>query len=708
MTTPSGQGDPAAASHCAIWLVLLAAAVVAAYGGSFSCPLLYDDVGAIVGNPSLRHVGSAFWPPAGLTVSGRPVLNISLAIDYAISGTAVWSYHLTNLAIHVLACMTLFGLVRRAAALAMGERAPLVAFSSALLWAVHPLQTESVTYVIQRAESLMGLFYLLTLYCLARGATETGAGSRRWLTLSVASCLLGMGTKEVMATAPIVALLFDRTFIAGSFREAMRRRWPAYAGMAATWLVLSGLILSTHGRAGSAGFESGATWWGYALTQFPAIVHYLRLGLWPDTLVFDYGTALAPLTAWTLACAISVAALVAATVWALARRPLLGFLGASFFMILAPSSSIVPVATETMAEHRMYLPLIPLVVLAVMGIFRWTGRAALPLCVALAAVLSLGTWQRNKTYGSELGIWEDTVSKRPENDRAHYNLGCALDKARGRTDEAIAQYEEALRLRPANAEAHYNLGCDLGGVAGRLDDAIGHFTEAVRLRPDFAAAHFNLGFALDKAPGREREAIAQYREAIRLKPDFFDAHYALACDLERSPGEVDEAIAEYEEALRIEPGNPEVHYVLGRVLERIPGRLEQAALQFEEALRVRPDFYEAHYSLGNALMRSGRASDAIGHYQEAVRLKPDFPAAHCNLGNALASLGRFPEAIGQFEEALRFAPDDATFHYDLALALLRVPGGKHSAVEHLRRSIQVQPYDNPASRILNGLDGSGP
>jgi len=202
-----------------------------------------------------------------------------------------------------------------------------------------------VTYLVQRAESLMGLFYLTTLYCFIRGAQEENPG-RVWPVLSICACLLGMGTKEVMVSAPVIVLLYDRTFLAGSFREAWRRRRGLLAGLAATWLVLPFLVLSTRGRGGSAGFGSGVSWWSYAATQFPAILRYLKLSVWPHPLVFYYGTewvtnfrAIVPSMAIVLG-------MVGATAWALlgpgSGRRALGFAEAWFFAILAPTS-LVPV-----------------------------------------------------------------------------------------------------------------------------------------------------------------------------------------------------------------------------------------------------------------------------------------------------------------------------------------------------------------------------
>ena len=274
---------------------LIALATVVAYENSFRGPFVFDDRASISENATIRHlwpIWKPLFPPNlhGETVGGRPLLNFSLALNYAASGFEVWSYHVGNLAIHLLAALLLFGVVRRTLLLpGLGEQwngaATPLALVVALLWAVHPLQTESVTYIVQRAESLVGLFYLLTLYCVIRGASS----SPWWYAAAVAACALGMASKEIMVSAPLIVLLYDRAFLAGSFRDAWRRRWGLYLALATTWLLLGWLAISAGNRGGSAGFGVGMSAWAYLCTQFGAIAHYLRLSFWPHPLVLDYG-----------------------------------------------------------------------------------------------------------------------------------------------------------------------------------------------------------------------------------------------------------------------------------------------------------------------------------------------------------------------------------------------------------------------------------
>jgi Tfp pilus assembly protein PilF len=626
---------PFSASWCSPGLAggLIALAAIASYAGSFAGPFVFDDISAIVGNATIRHYSSALSPPLESTVGGRPFLNLTLAANYAISGTDVWSYHALNLLIHILAGLTLFGVVRRtlqrvgtgvppvrAAAESIAgtdgraARPYLLALAVALLWTVHPLQTESVTYVIQRAESLMGLLYLLTLYCFIRFAEApaeesadtatggdgrlarpgyTGNASAFWFGLSWVACLCGMATKEVMVTAPVMVFLYDRTFVSGSFREAWRQRKPLYLALASTWILLGWLVFANAGRGGTAGFGTAVPWWGYALTQFRAVAHYLRLSFWPHPLVADYGRALggAPLAVAFDAGVIGL--LLAVTAIALWRRPAIGFIGAWFFVILAPSSSVVPVATEIIAEHRMYLPLAAVLVAAVLALDALVARIPFLVICAIATVgFSFMTARRNEVYQSSYALWADTVAKMPGDAGARNNFGNLLLE-RGSIAEAIAQYREALRLVPEYADAHYNLASALVKT-GQLPEAIDNFEDALRFRPDDEHIHDSFGMALFQM-GRLEEARRQFEEALRLDPELADARVNYG-NLLVQMGQAEGAISEYEEALRLDPTAADVQNNLAILLAQA-GRLEEAEAHFKEALRLAPDYKEARDNL---------------------------------------------------------------------------------------------------------------
>jgi len=678
--------------------VLIIAAGVWAYRNSFQGPFILDDVVSIPENPHIRHlwpIWKALSPSATSAVGGRPVVNLSLAVNYALGGTGVWGYHALNLIIHILAALTLYGIVRRTLLRPglrerFGASGEWVALAVAVLWMVHPLQTEAVTYISQRCESLMGLFYLLSLYGFLRGAQSRRALG--WFSLSVAACYLGVASKEVIVTAPLMVLLYDRTFVSGSFREAWTRHWRLYLGLASSWLWLGYLMAGLHARGVGYGLE--ITWSGYALVQCRAVVQYLRLAVWPYPLILDYGEYV-PIGSLAVApYALVLVVLATGVLFALKRQPAIGFVGAWFFVILAPTSSVVPIVGSPMAEHRMYLPLAAVVTIAVVGavalgkrLFQKQQGVVLG-CVAggsLVVLLTFLTVQRNRDYNSEVTIWQDTVEKRPNNPRARYSLGHALVRL-GRVPEAMEQYEQALRLKPGYAEAHNNLGAALMGQ-GRLPEAIGHYEQALRIKADDAEAHNNLGAALMEQ-GRLPEAIGHYEQALRIKPDFAEAHYNLGATLQ-GVGRVPEAIEQYEQALRLKPEYAEAHNNLAAVLMG-RGRLPEAIGHYEQALQIKPDDAEAHYNLGVALRGVGRAPEAIEHWEKAVRIKPDYAEAHNNLATALMGQGKLQEAIGHYEQALRIKPDYAEAHNNLGLALVQL-GGLREAMEHWEQALRIKP-----------------
>lgn len=611
--------------------VVLILGTLAVYSQTFSVPLLFDDWSCLIDNASIRHLGNlhaVLLPPRNVGVGGRPLLNLSFALNYAVGGLGVRGYHAVNLLLHVLAALTLFGLVRRTLrrprlAPQFGRAATGLALAVSALWAWDPVLTGAVTYIAQRAEVMMGLWYLLTLYCLLRGAEAAAARGRRgWFALAVISCLAGVCSKEVIATVPLAALLYDRTFLSGTFREAWRRHRITYLALAATWVPLGFLTtgLTTRG----AGFSPIVSWWAYGLAEARVVVKYLLLCLWPRPLVFDYGSFVVPELAKVWPFLLIIAVLLAATVAAIRRAPAAGFAAAWFFLILAPTSSIVPVISQPMAENRLYLPLAGVVAAVVLGAFALWGGRILPVAALLAAVLAAATVERNRLYLSESGIWADAAAKLPLNPRAHSNLAAVWVRIPGEEAKAVAEYAAASRLEPTNGKAHYDLG-----------------------------------FALDRA-GRKAEAIAEFQEAVRLQPDLVDAHTALGNYWTTQPGRIADALAEYQRAAALKPDDAGVHNNLGNAWFSTPGRMNFAIIEYRKALRIDASFPEVHNNLGNALAsQPGQLPAAIGEYRAALRLKPDYADAHMNLALALSRLpGNTAEERDQLEAVLRVKPTD--------------------------------------------------
>jgi Flp pilus assembly protein TadD len=511
---------------------------------------------------------------------------------------------------------------------------------------VHPLVSEAVNYVSQRTELMMAAFFLLTLYAAQRGCESVRSGvgefnqpprvallrsaeaqakaegtrptvssdARLWLALSVVCCAMGMACKETMAVAPVVVWLYDRTFVSGSFREALRQRWRYYAGLCATWLILVALLWSSP-RGDSAGFAGASVSpWEYLLNQSVMIVRYLRLAIVPRGLVLDYGEPL-PLTLSGVApYAAAVTALLAATIIALVRRPAVGFLGAWFFLTLAPTSSIIPISTEVGAERRMYLPLIAIVIFVLTvaartfqvretrsadleGPPRVSGVATISIAV-LAVFLSAATIQRNAEYLSGLTLWQSVLDRWTPHARAHRNLAAEL-KLAGRTDEEIAHLRAAVTDIP---EIRNLLGGELLAL-GRHAEAARELQQYTHDHPRDADALSNLGIALG-ALGRNDEATLAFARAVDVDPNNGLSQRNLALHLLQQ-NDFDGAVPHAREAVRLTPNDPAAHNLLGLALIG-QQMIDEAISEFRASLALQPDNNDAAGYLQRTLKATGR------------------------------------------------------------------------------------------------------
>jgi tetratricopeptide (TPR) repeat protein len=606
-------GWPRAVPWLAALALLLAVWIV--YARALDAPFIFDDTSSVDLNDSIRRL----WPPIGTaeqpgalnpapfsSTSGRPVVNLSLAINYYFGAMSPWGYHLLNVLVHCLSALVLAAIVRRTLLTPyFGRRfensaAPL-GWVTALLWAVHPLQTEAVIYVTQRTELFMAFFYLATLFCSLRYWAASPATARAaWLTLAVAACAGGMASKEVMVSAPVMVLLYERTFIAGSLQKSLRDSWPLYLGLASTWGLL--MYLNIHGpRSDSVGFHLEVPAYAWWFTQAKVLLMYLKLVVWPWPLVIHYEMPYldSPLAAAPFV--LPVAVLAIGTLFLLWRGSAVGYVGAWVFAILAPTL-VVPINTEVAAERRMYLPLAAIAALAVVGTYdlaervrrrqkrgrRTTETGRLPYiavfapALVIAIVLAGVSVRRLAAYQAPIVLWQQAVDYEPRNHIAQQNLGVELAKV-NRYAEAIARYQETLRLKPDQLTAHNNLG--LAGLETRdFDLAIHHFRELVRLEPASEVMRNNLAVALVTAD-----------------------------------------------------------------------RLDEAIVEFEKTLALNPRMWKAHDNLGDALKRTGRLSEAIKHYEKAVELNPDALEVYGHLADACARAKQPAKAIAAAERAFELA-----------------------------------------------------
>ena len=688
------------------WLapLLIVAVTTGVYFNSFKGQFIFDDWRNILQKPEVHQL----WPP-GQVLSAQPhtrmVVHLSLAANFTIHQGGRWGYHAVNLAVHVLAGLTLFGIVRRTLRSRplegrFGRAGWAVALTIALLWAVHPLQTQSVTYIIQRSESLMGLFYLLTLYCAVRGFAS--ANPWRWFAPSVLACLLGMATKQVMVTAPLMVLLYDWMFASESLGRALTRRWRFYAALAGTCLVLIALQRTDRPNR-TAGYDTTLTVSAYILTQFKVILAYLRLSFWPIRQSLDWYRPINLSLSEVWLQAMAVLAMLAATGWGLWRRRPAAFAGAWFFLVLAPTSSIMPIQ-DVMVEHRMYLPLAGVIALVVASGYR-LGRqlterlgpstslrirtVQIVLLAGALAGLSVLTIRRNRLYHDPMAMWGDVVEKNTYNARGQSTFGILLSKA-DRGEEALPHLILATRLEPYEAAHFLNLGIALENL-DRREEAIPQYIQALEKKEDYFSAYAKLAAALMR-DGELDAAVRNLRKAVALEPNsaipIFNLALALE-DLDQHPEAIEQAL----EAARLDGGGPDAYLRVAMALEH-KKKFALAAEVLRASVDLYPDHADSHYRLGLVLSKQGLYAQATEPYRRTLALRSDHLGAMNNLAWLLATcpleiVRDGPEALARAEKASQQTEKPLAGTLDTLAAAFAETGQFDRAVETARQAMDL-------------------
>ncbi len=674
-------------------LVVIAVATLLVYSNTFDASLHFDDIREIVENQSVRDLRH-FWPPSGSRWLGM----LSFAVNYRLGGARLVGYHVVNLVIHLCNSLLVFWLATlslRTPALRGAEAGPFVRrylpLTAALLFAVHPVQTQAVTYVVQRFTSLATLFYLLSLvlYATARLSLEEDPSPTARVAwtygLSVLTAAAAMKTKEISFTLPLVAAGYELLL----FRNARRLALLMLLPLGATALLIP--LAYTSGAKGFGDALVTATGaehisrWTYLLTQSRVVVTYLRLLLCPVRQNLDYDFPLShSLAEPNVLMALVVLLSIAASVAVLLRQArnanratgVLVFLGVAwFFVTLSVESSIFPIR-DVIVEHRVYLPsagaavALGAVLLWLLERLRSSISPKLQVGAALlitAGPLAAAAYARNFVWKDELSLWSDVVAKSPQKARPHNNLGEALFD-RGQFDGAEREYREALRLDPSIIEAHFNLGL-IHEAEGRFDEAVREYGEAIKLAPALARPHNHLGFALE-TKGLLEEAVREYLVALTADPtdpetlDNLGNVYVKQGRPDDAIAAFEQAIAELEQAHRdyvrvgpilLSPSNQlaAVRTNLGIAFEA-KGRVDDATREYREAIRLDPGRAEAHNALGDLLRRRGRAVEAVEQCRLALELNPR-PEFALSVAFALDAVGRGAEAIPYFQRFLNEA-----------------------------------------------------
>lgn len=658
-----------------ICLVVLAVAalVFVLYSQILHAPFQYDDIKNIRDNPKIRITelspGALFDAGFYSLASNRPVANISFAVNYYFQGYHVEGYHAVNILIHLITGLFLFLLVRdtvmiikmRSLSHLVSDvvNPSVVAFSVALIWLVHPLNTQAVSYIVQRMTSMEAMFYILSMLSYVKGRVKQ-VGTFKWLMYGVSffSGLLAMGSKEIAATLPFFILLYEWYFFHNMDTSWLKRHYPVLLALVAVGTVLG---LNFLGWSPTKIILTGYSTRDFTLeqrvlTELRVIVMYIGLILLPyhGSLNLDYDFPLSyslinPPT--TLISMLVIIGLIGFAVYIARKDRLISFAIVWFFGNLLIESSVIPL--EIVYEHRTYLPSMFLIVLAVILVNHYL-RSRLLKIIALCcviAVFSHWTYQRNLVWQNEITLWQDCVKKSPNKSRTHNNYGLALLKY-GKVDEAVMQCRQAVKLSPNIPLVYNSLGTALL-QKGKIDEAIIQYQNAINQDPNYVEAIMNMASAYDKK-GNVQGAMHYYGIANNKDPQNVKALNGIGKAL-TSQKRYNEAINVFSQALAITPNSSEEYNNIGNVL-LMQGKFEEARRQYRSAIQKKPDYAEAYLNLGISYVKQGRIHEGIRYLEKVVVISPDYERGHSTLASSYYKTFALDKAVQQFQEVLRINP----------------------------------------------------
>lgn len=671
---------------------------------------------------------SAIFQSAQLTT--RPISNLSFAINYYIGGDRVQGYHIFNICIHIISSIALYYLIFNTLYILNDPRFKNlhfeISFFTALIWLTHPLNTQSVTYIVQRMNSMASMFFILSIlfYILARKQQNSTDFRHKCskdvvflFLVSFTSGILAIGSKEIAATLPIAIIAYEWFFFQKLAPSWVKEKALFFIAMIASFAVIA--FIYTKGNLADAVFTGynfrDFTLYERLFTQLRVIVHYFELLLapLPDNLSLDYSFPLStslfkPIT--TLFCAIFLTGLLLTGFIIATRERLLSFCIFWFFLNLIIESSVIPL--EIIYEHRTYLPSMFFILFFVILAFRLLNypKVTVAILLSLSIIFSYWTIQRNDTWNNPILFWQKSLEKFPDNARIHTNLGVEYFK-KGQYPLAEKHFLTALKLKPRNALVYNNLA-EIQEQNGNYEQAEIFLRNAIEITPNHVLARMNLASLLKKL-GRFEESLEHYFFVHQLYPEYSvpnmeigqlllygsqpkKALSYLLKSLPRQPdnfsllmaiaesnmriGKMEESIEYYKKALKKTPGSIIALFNLAMLYSET-GNPEQASLYYQKAYLVQPQFVPVTFNYGNFLLRTGNFTKAEEVYQKFLSQENLIADAHNNLALTYLSMNLPQKALSHFEITLKIAPHHTTASENIRL-LRESLGNTSSNLQH--------------------------
>jgi len=599
-----------------LFLLSLALLVILIYANTLGSPFVFDSRNNIESNPHIRiskiNLNDLAEAAFKSNAKQRPLSNISFALNYYLHGYNVVGFHVVNMLIHISTGFLLYLFIKSTLCTpALRSRYGnylWISFFTAAVWMVHPLQTQSVSYIVQRMNSLCAMFYILSILLYARFRLS-GQQRHKWWLFSgcILAGILALASKQIAATLPVFIIAYEWYFFRDLDLKWLKNHIPLLAGGILLAAVIALALLGSNPLDGILEGYKGRNFTPAQrlLTEPRVVIFYLSLLLWPhpSRLNLDHDFALSnslvdPLT--TLFAILTITALIGLAVATARRQRLLSFCIVWFFGNLVIESSII--SLEIIFEHRVYLPSMMFSLIVILAVYRWLKpkwlQAAL-LC-AMVTIGAVWTYERNAVYIDRITFWQDCVNKSPRKARPHNNLGVALAD-QGDHDEAIKKYHKALQLDPHYQDPVGNIGLSLA-EQGKMEESITYFLKALEINPKDYKTLNNLGASLIVIE-RYTEAVQRLSEAIALNLYYAQAHNNMGVALQHL-GRIEEAIDHFSTAVRLDPDYAMAYNTLGVVLAN-QGRFEEAIEQFSAALKINPEYRSARLNLEKSLKAIG-------------------------------------------------------------------------------------------------------
>ncbi|MCB0804397.1 MAG: tetratricopeptide repeat protein [Bacteroidales bacterium] len=630
------------------------------YSNSFDSPFQFDDTLQILAKDRVNDLSQFASLSEWVKVSKRPVSFFSFALNFYFSEYEVYSYHLINLIIHILAGIAVFLLVLQLFRTPVMKTSTLLdyrypmAFFTALIFLTHPIQTQAVTYIVQRMTSLSALFYFLAVFFyaearMAKFHEKKLTNIALWLGLTGLASAISLLTKQIAATLPFIFLLYEICFI----RTKQGKYYRNFIIAVASVLSLFIIVVAVFGLLPAETRDISRM--DYLITQFRVIVKYLQLFILPVNQNLDYDFALSTsFFSWDvlLSFLLLIALLVVAIIVFKKHKPVSFGIG-WFFIALAVESSVIPIR-DVIFEHRLYLPLFGLSLVVVYLVFNYIPKRMFAMSTAvltfLIVIYSFATYARNESWRTQYSIWKDVAEKSPGKFRPWYNLGkIALDD--GKYSEAVSYLKNSLRLDPDAANAWYNLGLGFEKI-GQAEEAKNAYLRSVELDSTFVKGLNNLGnFYISEK---------QYDKALEL----------------------------LEKAYQVNSKHIPVLQNLG-IAYYYNGEYDKAIQINLEQLEINPRDAIMYTSIGKSYMFKKEYTKAISAIQKGIELNPDLPNVYVDLGSCYYNLGQYQKSIESYEKALERNPNNHFVKKYLSQAK------KMTRTQMRNASHQTQPANQP-------------